>query len=213
MALDSRAEEPDMISERVVPITDGRGAGPPTTDAALVARMVAGDRLAMQVLFARHHIRVYRFLLRLVNNSTVAEDLIGETFLAAWRRAHTFHGRSLVSTWLLAIARHKAFTVLRKRRDDQLDDMAAQGLADEASDPERMIQVKTRSIILRDCLRQLSSDHREVIDLVYYHQKSIEEVSVIIGIPNGTVKSRMFCARKSLAKILAARSLDREYLD
>src|SRR6476646_5684764 len=76
-----------------------------TSDEVLIGRIANGDRLAMQVLFARHHLRVYRFVLRLVRAESVAEDLISEVFLDVWRQAGRFEGRSAVSTWLLAIAR------------------------------------------------------------------------------------------------------------
>ena len=86
-----------------------------TSDEVLIGRIASGDRLAMQVLFARHHVRVYRFVLRLVNDPTLAEDLISEVFLDVWRQAGRFEARSAVSTWLLAIARFKALSALRKR--------------------------------------------------------------------------------------------------
>ena len=65
-----------------------------TSDEVLIGRIAKGDRLAMQVLFARHHVRVYRFVLRLVGNQSVAEDLISEVFLDVWRQADRFEGRS-----------------------------------------------------------------------------------------------------------------------
>src|SRR5262245_2277773 len=86
----------------------GRQAMQSTSDDVLIGRIATGDRLAMQVLFARHHVRVYRFVLRLVRDESVAEDLISEVFLDVWRQAGRFEGRSQVSTWLLAIARFKA---------------------------------------------------------------------------------------------------------
>ena len=73
-----------------------------TSDEALIARIASGARLAMQVLFARHHVRIYRFVLRLVRDQRKAEDLISEVFLDVWRQADRFEGRSTVSTWLLA---------------------------------------------------------------------------------------------------------------
>ena len=79
----------------------------------------------MQVLFARHHVRVYRFVLRIVRNEAGAEDLISEVFLDVWRQADRFEGRSAVSTWLLAIARFKALSSMRRRPDEELDEEAA----------------------------------------------------------------------------------------
>jgi RNA polymerase sigma-70 factor (ECF subfamily) len=180
-----------------------------TSDEALISRIAAGDRLAMQVLFARHHVRVYRFVLRLVSNPTLAEDLISEVFLDVWRQAGKFEARSAASTWLLAIARFKALSALRRKPEEELDEEAAGAIEDPADDPEVSVQKKDKGEILRKCLTALSPDHREIIDLVYYHEKSVEEVAVIVGIPEATVKTRMFYARKKMSELLKAAGVDR----
>jgi RNA polymerase sigma-70 factor (ECF subfamily) len=180
-----------------------------TSDEVLIGRIAGGDRLAMQVLFARHHVRVYRFVLRLVSDPTLAEDLISEVFLDVWRQAGRFEARSAVSTWLLAIARFKALSALRKRPDEELDEDMAGAIEDSADNPEVAIQKKDKSEILRECLKSLTPDHREIIDLVYYHEKSVEEVAEIVGIPEATVKTRMFYARKRLSELLKAAGVDR----
>jgi RNA polymerase sigma-70 factor (ECF subfamily) len=163
----------------------------------------------MQVLFARHHVRVYRFVLRLVSDPTLAEDLISEVFLDVWRQAGRFEARSAVSTWLLAIARFKALSALRKRPDEELDEETAAGIEDTSDTPEVALQKKDKGEVLRECLKSLSAEHREVIDLVYYHEKSVEEVAEIVGIPEATVKTRMFYARKRLSELLKTRGVDR----
>src|SRR5216683_3758886 len=116
-----------------------------TSDEELIGRIAGGDRLAMQVLFARHHVRVYRFVLRLVRDEATAEDLISEVFLDVWRQAGRFEGRSAVSTWLLAIARFKALSVLRRRKDAELDDETAAAIEDTSDDPEVVVQKKDTS--------------------------------------------------------------------
>jgi RNA polymerase sigma-70 factor, ECF subfamily len=179
------------------------------SDEVLIGRIAQGDRLAMQVLFARHHVRVYRFVLRLVRNEASAEDLISEVFLDVWRQADRFEGRSAVSTWLLAIARFKALSSMRRRPDEELDEEASGAIEDTSDTPEVSLQKKDKSGLLRKCLEQLSREHREVIDLVYYHEKSVEEVAEIVGIPEATVKTRMFYARKKLSELLKAAGLDR----
>jgi RNA polymerase sigma-70 factor (ECF subfamily) len=180
-----------------------------TSDDVLIGRIASGDRLAMQVLFARHHVRVYRFVLRLVSDPTLAEDLISEVFLDVWRQAGRFEARSAVSTWLLAIARFKALSALRKRPDEELDEETAAGIEDTSDNPEVALQKKDKGVVLRECLKSLSAEHREVIDLVYYHEKSVEEVAEIVGIPEATVKTRMFYARKRLSELLKAAGVDR----
>jgi RNA polymerase sigma-70 factor (ECF subfamily) len=180
-----------------------------TSDEVLIERIARSDRLAMQVLFARHHVRVYRFVLRLVRNPAVAEDLISEVFLDVWRQADRFEGRSAVTTWLLAIARFKALTVLRRRPEEELDEEMAAAIEDPADSPELATQKKDKSEILRTCLSALSPEHREIIDLVYYHEKSVEEAAEIVGIPESTVKTRMFYARKKLAELLKSAGIER----
>ena len=180
-----------------------------SSDEALISRIASGDKLAMQVLFARHHVRVFRFVLRLVRDQTQAEDLISEVFLDVWRQAGRFEARSAVSTWLLAIARYKALSALRRRPDEELDEEAAAAIEDPADDPEVAVQKKDKGEILRKCLAALSPEHREIIDLVYYHEKSVEEVATIVSIPENTVKTRMFYARKRLSELLRAEGIDR----
>jgi len=179
-----------------------------TADAVLINRIALGDRRAMQVLFARHNVRVYRFLARIVGDRSAAEDLVSDVFLDVWRKAGQFEGRSQVSTWLLAIAHYKALTHLRQRTMDYLDDDTAKGLEDPADDPSEHVAKKDLGTQLRRCLTQLSLAHREVIDLVYYHEKSTDEVARILDVPEATVRTRMFYARKRLASLLKANGIE-----
>jgi RNA polymerase sigma-70 factor (ECF subfamily) len=180
-----------------------------TSDEVLIGRIAKGERLAMQVLFARHHVRVYRFVLRLVRNEATAEDLISEVFLDIWRQAGKFEGRSAVTTWMLSIARFKALSALRRKPEEELDDETAERIEDQSDDPETALAKKDKGTVLRQCLTALSAEHREIIDLVYYHEKSVEEVAGIVGIPEATVKTRMFYARKKLSELLKERGIDR----
>jgi len=180
-----------------------------TPDDLLIKAVAAGDRSAIRGLYARHHAKVYRFILRMVGNEATAEDLLAEVFFDAWRQAERFEGRSQVSTWLLAIARNKTLSAMRSRRIDQLDDSFAETIEDQADDPETALDRKHTSALVQKCLTRLSAAHRQVIDLVYYHEKSMQEIAEIIGIPIGTVKTRMFCARKQLAVLLADAGYDR----
>jgi RNA polymerase sigma-70 factor (ECF subfamily) len=179
-------------------------AGAPSSDEMLVARIADGDRLAMQTLFARYRTPVYRWLLRLVGNETVAEDLLSDVFLDVWRQAGRFQARSAVSTWLLAIARFKALSARRSRKDTELDETIEATVADSADNPEVVLQKKNRDQFVRTALTTLSPEHREIIDLVYYHDKSVDECAQILGVPSGTVKTRMFYARKKLAEMVQA---------
>jgi RNA polymerase sigma-70 factor (ECF subfamily) len=183
-----------------------------TSDEALVQLIASGDKKALQVLFARHNVRVFRFILRFLGDESAAEDLVSEVFFDVWRQADRFESRSQVSTWLMAIARNKALTVLRRRTTEELDEEVAEFIEDPADNPEVTMQKTQRSAILQDCLGQLSPAHREIVDLVYYHEKSVDEVAEIIGVPQNTVKTRMFYARKRIAELMTAKGIDRGWL-
>jgi RNA polymerase sigma-70 factor, ECF subfamily len=204
----------DMAYTHSVPVTSaGRPAGSvQTSDEALVQLIAAGDKKALQVLFARHNVRVFRFVLRFLGDESSAEDLVSEVFFDVWRQADRFESRSQVSTWLMAIARNKALTVLRRRTTEELDEEVAEFIEDPADNPEVVMQKTQRSAVLQDCLGQLSPAHREIIDLVYYHEKTIDEVAEIIGVPQNTVKTRMFYARKRIAELLATKGVERAWL-
>jgi RNA polymerase sigma-70 factor (ECF subfamily) len=182
---------------------------PTTSDEVLIARIAKGDRLAMEELFGRYRVPVYRFVLRMVRNPTTAEDLDSDVFLDVWRQAGTFEGRSAVSTWIFSIARFKALNALQRRPMEELDDEKAGAIADQADDPEIALAKKDKAAVLRACLLKLSAEHREIVNLVYYQHKSVEDVAGIVGIPEATVKTRMFYARKKLSELLTEQGIER----
>ena len=189
--------------------TQGIIAAQATSDDMLLESIADGNRTAMHILYCRHNVRVYRFILRIVRDATTAEDLVSQVFLDVWRTASQFQGRSQVSTWLLSIARFKALTAMRQRRFEDIDQEDVRQIPDEADTPETSLDRNDTSAILRACVAKLSPAHREIINLVYYHEKSVEEVGQIIGIPQSTVKTRMFYARKQLADLLKGAGVDR----
>jgi RNA polymerase sigma-70 factor, ECF subfamily len=181
----------------------------PESDASFLVLIAQGDRRAMHMLFARNKTRVYRHALRLTKDDAVAQDLVSEVFLAVWRQSAQFEGRSQVSTWLLAIARNLAATVLKRRPVESLHNGIADSVPDVADNPEVAAGKLQEKSILTTCLTKLSPLHREIIDLIYYHDKSVTEVSEIIGVPPSTVKTRMFYARNEMAELLKERGIDR----
>ncbi|HEY7665284.1 MAG TPA: sigma-70 family RNA polymerase sigma factor [Xanthobacteraceae bacterium] len=189
-------------SQITIPVADKTAATRDVSDEALVDAIAAGDRGAMRTLYLRHNVRIYRFVLRLTGDAASAEDIVSEVFLDVWRQAAAFEARSRAATWILSIARYKALSALRGRAHDRLDDDAAMAVADPADDPETVLHHQDRSAIVRKCLSQLSAIHREVLDLVYYHDKSVDEVAEIVGVPPSTVKTRMFYARRRMEGLL-----------
>ena len=178
-------------------------------DSSLIARMAARDQAALRAFLGRHQLRVFRFIVRKVRNEAVAEELTNEVFMEVWRSAARFEGRSAASTWVLSIAHNKAVSALRKRREESWDEENAAELVDDNDDPEVTAQKSDKGSALRRCMVGLSDEHREIIDLVYYHEKSVSEVAEIVGIPENTVKTRMFYARKKLSELLKDAGIDR----
>jgi RNA polymerase sigma-70 factor, ECF subfamily len=194
---------PDVLRRKA------RAALDQSSDSALIETIAQGEKRAMAVLYARHNLLVYRFIFGFARDESRSEDLVSEAFLEVWRKAGQFKARSKVSTWLLGIARHKTYTAFGHRRDAQLDEHLAAAIEDPADGLGRILDKKERGAVIRHCLTKLSPVHREIIDLAYYHEKSIEEVAEITGIPLATFKTRMHYARKRLAELLKESGIDR----
>ncbi|MEZ0250547.1 MAG: sigma-70 family RNA polymerase sigma factor [Methylobacteriaceae bacterium] len=179
------------------------------SDEDLIRRIAGGDRAAMQGLYARHATAVFRFLVRIVRDPSRAEDLMSDVFFDVWQQAGRFEGRSTVTTWMLTIARFKALSTLRRRPHEELEPEMAEAIEDEADTPEVTLQKANKAEAMRRCLEALSLEHRTVIDLVYYHELGVEEVAQVLDIPAGTVKTRLFHARKRLSDLLLKAGVDR----
>ena len=157
----------------------------------------------MQELYVSLRTRVYRFILRIVRDRTLAEDLLSEVFLDVWSQASRYQGRASASTWVLSIARNKALSALRRRarKEVEIEDAARNPGRGRRSGGRPGTAARTARSFQR-CLRELSVEHAEVIDLVYYQNRSIKDVAAILDIPENTVKTRMHLARKHLAQML-----------
>ena len=179
-------------------------------DRALIRAIAGGDAKALERLFSRNQTRVFRYLVRVVRNEAVAEELMNEVFLAAWQGAGRYEGRSEPTTWLLSIAHNKAVSALRKKREVSggFDEASAE-LEDTDDSPEVTAQKSDKSAQIRAAMTGLSAEHREILDLVYYQEQSISEAAEVLGIPEATVKTRMFYARKKLSELLKERGVDR----
>jgi RNA polymerase sigma-70 factor (ECF subfamily) len=178
------------------------------SDEALLRQIASGDKSALRALLARHQVKVYRFALRIVRDAALAEDVVSETFFDAWRHAGRYEGRAAVSTWLIGIARHRALTAASRRPTESLDCEAARNAVDP-SDPEADVGWKDTGAVIRRALGTLSREHAEIIDLVYYQEKSVRDVAEVLAILESTVKTRMFYARRRLAALVAAAGIER----
>ena len=169
-------------------------------DRALLARVGAGDRRAFDVLYTRHERRVYRYLLTLIADPHAAEDVLVEVMTIVWRDAAKFAGGSRATTWMLGIARHKALDLRRSKvrtsRDAPLDDVAEP--ASEADGPQDITQRDLQAAEVKRALEQLSGDHREVLQLAFFEELGYDEIASLLGIPENTVKTRVYYAKRQL---------------
>lgn len=193
-----------VASTAITPVLSGQGS-----DRELVERVAKGDRAAVRLLFMRHHARIYRFVARQTGSDMMADDIANEVFLELWKQAGAFEGRSEVSTWLLGIARFKALSVLRKKKETSIDDDQAAAIPDSADTPEVTAMKEDKAAALRRMVDALPEEHRTVIDLAYYHSRSVVEIGEILSIPVATVKTRMFYARRKLGEALQAAGFER----
>jgi RNA polymerase sigma-70 factor (ECF subfamily) len=170
------------------------------SDLEVLKQVADGDKRGLETLYSRHSSRTFKFLLRLTSDRSLAEDLTHDVFLEVWKSAKRFEARSSVATWILSIARYKAMDARRKKRT--LTEQDLPGRAEPS--PEVTAMQASSSDYMRQCLAALSEEHREIIDLVYFHEKSVKEAAEVLDIPEATVKTRMFYARKKLKEMLLA---------
>lgn len=187
-------------------MADNRSTDP---DFELMDRLKAGDQSAMQALYARHHQRLYRFIMRQIRDEMMAEDIVNDVFLDCWRQAGKFEGRSKVSTWLTSIGYNKSISYLRKKREHQMGDGQAEAMVDDADSQEDHVMKDDKGDKIKVAISQLSADHAAVIDLAYYHEMSVNEIAETLDVPANTVKTRLFHARKNLHEILVETGVDR----
>lgn len=169
-------------------------------DQALVQAMARGDTRALDELYARHGQRLLAYLVGLLDNRQLAEEVLQDVMLAAWRGAAGFRGESRVSTWLLSIARWQAISARRRRYPIimPLDENAAH---DDTGEFRRVEWEDDRTAV-RAALRELPADQRETLELIFYHDLTGPEAAALLGVPEGTVKSRLNRAKTSLRRLL-----------
>ncbi len=173
----------------------------PPTDLDLLRQTAAGDEAAFAELYDLYAPPVYNYLLRLVNEPSIAEEILQEVFLAMWRGAQRFRGEAKVKTWLLRIAHHQAVSWLRRHRPASSLDEATDIAEDEHID-ERLARAWQADRV-RAALSELSPKQRAVIELTFVHGLSYLEIAHVMNCPIGTVKSRMSYALRNLNDLLS----------
>ncbi|MBJ7440110.1 MAG: sigma-70 family RNA polymerase sigma factor [Sphingopyxis sp.] len=170
-----------------------------------LAAIASGDRAAMKQLYDDHYAGLVRFVEGRVNGRIEAADVVHETFIDVWRHAARFEGRSSVKTWIYSIARNKSLDKLRRvGREEQLgDDFDAPDLD---ADVEAAAEAAHDAQKVRECVAKLGQAHRRMIELAFFEDLSYAEISQIEDIAEGTVKTRIFHAKRLLMHCLGRRA-------
>lgn len=172
-------------------------------DEAILALVSRGDEPALAELYDRFGGPAYRLALRIVRDPALAEDAVQDAFLAAWRTAASYRPeRAKASTWLLTLVHRRAVDLVRReqqRRADPLDE-SHDPAGSERTDDEAVVRDDRRAV--QAALAQLSPDQRQALELAYYGGLSQSEVAERLGVPLGTVKSRMFGGLARLRDLL-----------
>ncbi|MEE8302912.1 MAG: sigma-70 family RNA polymerase sigma factor, partial [Candidatus Tectomicrobia bacterium] len=177
----------------------------PDADIELVARVATGDKQAFETLFTDYGERVFRYAHRLIHDVPRAEEVTNDVMIEVWKNAAKFEGRSKVSTWILGITRHLALNAVRGKKLDTVDVDLAPEIVDPSERAEQGALADEREGLkqkLRAALAELSTDHRDVIELTFFHGCSYQEIAAIVDCPENTVKTRMYHAKKQLQGIL-----------
>jgi RNA polymerase sigma-70 factor (ECF subfamily) len=175
------------------------------SDEQLVAAIAGGDDLALGELYDRYSRPAYNLALRILRDSGLAQDAVQDALLGVWRTAAAFDAkRGTVSTWLLTLVHRRAVDVVRReerRRTDVLADDAPQESGESTEDEA---ELRERRIRVQAALAQLPDDQRQALELAYYGGLSQSDLAERLGVPLGTIKSRMFTALAKLRELLGS---------
>jgi RNA polymerase sigma factor (sigma-70 family) len=171
-------------------------------EAALIARVTAGDLPAFETLYRAYHPRLSRFVGLMASRRPVVEEVLNDTMMVVWRRAHTYNGQSKVSTWIFAIAYRTALKALR-HQDEPVEEAAFDEQATHDPGPEQQHSDRQTRAALQQALAALSTEQRSVLVLTYFHDLPYAEIAQIVDCPPDTVKTRMFHGRRRLRALLS----------
>ena len=194
-------EDPDLTGSNL----DAAPRQPPAGndgEAELMQRIRARDMGAFEELYRSYHDRLARFLLKRIHRPHLVEEVLNDTLMVVWTRADSFKGDSKLSTWIFAIAYRKSMKALRNHQDPVEDDGVAEQASLDPSPEDDFGRQRNRALLLR-AMAELSAEHRQVLEFTYFHEIGYQEIADIMSCPVGTVKTRMFHARRQLRRRLA----------
>ncbi len=166
---------------------------------ALLKRMVDRDETALRELHDTYARRIFLFAMSRLRDEEAAETVMIDTLYEVWKHPDRFRGESRFSTWMLGIAKYKVLSAYRARGDfhEDIDDYADR-LEDPNADVTAEIEAQEENVFLRECIEALNDAQRECIQLVFFEGMALAEIADVQEVPEGTVKTRLFHARKNL---------------
>lgn len=168
----------------------------------LLQRVATKDKVAFEKLYARFYPQLTRYLSRLMRRPEMVEEVVNDTLFVVWEKADQFQGRSKVSTWVTGIAYLKGIKALDRLRMMPEQQAASLAEAENIEETQDLISRLGLGEWLSAGLDQVSVDQRSVVELTYFSGYSYQEIADIMKCPVNTVKTRMFHARRRLAKLL-----------
>jgi RNA polymerase sigma-70 factor (ECF subfamily) len=172
------------------------------SEAVLLERIRAKDVDAFEELYRSYRTRLSPFLTKLVHRQQLIEEILNDTLMVVWQQAHAFNGDSKLSTWIFAIAYRKSMKALRSYQDP-IEDRDAEGrISPDPSPEDELERAGTRALLLK-AISELSPEHRAVVEYTYFHEMGYQQIAERLSCPVGTVKTRMFHARRQLRRRLA----------
>jgi len=172
--------------------------------ATLMERMAQGDKAAFAAFYRAMERPLYRFITSKLNDPIEASDLLHEVFIDVWRSAGKFEGRSKVKTWVFGIAYRKTMDHFRKHGRVSVTEEVPER-EDETPDAASCLAASQEAAHVRYCLDKLSGDHRMAIELAFYEDMTYAQIAETAGAPEGTIKTRIFHAKKLLMHCLSGR--------
>src|SRR5258708_11623451 len=193
-----------MLGGRIAAIGGTRpdAGSEPHDDGRLIACICAGDKRAFEQLYRAYYPRLTRFLNNILRRAPLVEEVLNDTMMVVWTSPDRYNGKSKVSTWIFAIAYRKALKALR-RYDEPVEDKLAETRPSPELGPEQQLGSREVQKVLLTAIGELSTDHRAVVDLTYFHEIAYREIAEIMDCPVDTVKTRMFHARRHLKNRLS----------
>lgn len=181
---------------------------PAAQDAAAIRAVAGGDQGALRGLYDRYGRMIHSIALRITADAHMAEECTQDVFMALWRNARSFDpSRARASTWLCAIARNRALDAAQaaSRRPTPHDDVPETGFAPDTAD---LVAEADRAVLVADAMAKLPPSQLDVLQLAYFDGLSQSEIATRLGVPLGTVKSRMRLAMNRMRDVVVALGIE-----